>query len=87
MKKILMALAAVLCCAMTTTLFTACGGDDDDPTPQREIVAYSINYSLNFPEKEDANTGNLYALCTKIEVGYPALPARNKEKRLNSAAL
>ena len=56
---------------MTTTLFTACGGDDDDPTPQREIVAYSINYSLNFPEKEDANTGNLYALCTKIEVGYP----------------
>ena len=70
MKKIMMTLAAVLCCAMTTAVFTACGGDDSDPTPERKIVRCEINYSLNFPKEKDANTGNLYALCTKIEVAY-----------------
>ena len=65
-----MTLAAVLCCAMTTAVFTACGGDDNNSTPEPKIVGCEVNYSLNFPKEKDANTGNLYALYTKIEVGY-----------------
>ena len=70
MKKFMMTLAAVFCCAMTTAVFTACGGDDNDPTPERKIVGCEINYALNLPKEKDANTGNMFDLCTKIEVGY-----------------
>ena len=55
MKKILMTLAAVLCCAMTATVFTACGSDDDDdidtPPAQPKVVAYQVDYSLEFPQE------------------------------------
>ena len=78
MKKCLMTLAAVLCCAMTTTVFTACGSDSDDdntntPPVQPKVVAYQVDYSLEFPKeiKVDNNVyGNLYLLCDKLEVGY-----------------
>ncbi len=74
MKKILMTIAAVLCCAMTTTVFTSCGGDDDSSTPaQPKIVAYQVDYSLEFPKETTQSTGvfgNVYLLCDKIEVGY-----------------
>ena len=79
MKKILMTLAAVLCCAMTT-VFTACGSDsDDDNTPpvQPKVVAYQVDYSLEFPKDIEVTTGegtaicgNIYSLCKKVEVGY-----------------
>ena len=79
MKKILMTLAAVLCCAMTT-VFTACGSDsDDDNTPpaQPKVVAYQVDYSLEFPKDIEVTTGegtaicgNIYSLCEKVEVGY-----------------
>ena len=79
MKKILMTLAAVLCCAMTT-VFTACGSDsDDDNTPpvQPKVVAYQVDYSLEFPKDIEVTTGegtaicgNMYSLCEKVEVGY-----------------
>ena len=77
MKKILMTLAAVFCCAMTATVFTACGSDDDDdidtPPAQPKVVAYQVDYSLEFPQeiKVDSDVyGNLYSLCKKVEVGY-----------------
>ena len=70
----MMTLAAVLCCAMTTTVFTACGGDDDSSTPAvPKIVAYQVDYSLEFPKETSQSTGlfgNIYLLCDKIEVGY-----------------
>ena len=70
MKKYLMTIAAVLCCAMTTTVFTACGDDDDTSSPsQPKIVAYQVDYSLEFPQ-EINGMGNLYLLYDKIEVGY-----------------
>ena len=78
MKKIL---SAVLCCAMTTTVFTACGSDDDDntntPPVQPKVVAYQVDYSLEFPKEIEVATGegkaicgNIYSLCEKVEVGY-----------------
>lgn len=74
MKKILMTLASVLCCAMTTTVFTACGSDDDSSSPAApKIVAYQVDYSLEFPQESSQSTGlfgNIYLLCDKIEVGY-----------------
>ena len=72
--RLIAALAAVLCCAMTTTVFTACGDDDDDKTPaELKIVAYQVDYSLEFPKETSQSTGlfgNIYLLCDKIEVGY-----------------
>ena len=81
MKKILMMLATVLCCAMTT-VFTACGSDSDDdntntPPVQPKVVAYQVDYSLEFPKDIEVTTGegtaicgNMYSLCEKVEVGY-----------------
>ena len=70
----MMTLAAVLCCAMLTTVFTACGSDDDSSTPALpKIVAYQVDYSLEFPKETTQSTGlfgNVYLLCDKIEVGY-----------------
>lgn len=84
MKKMMMMLAAVLCCAMTTTVFTACGDDDDDnSTPSTpKIVGYQVDYSLDFPKETTQSTGvfgNLYLLCSKIEVAY--VDANGQEQR------
>ena len=87
MKKFMITLAAVFCCAMTTTVFTACGDDDDDDNlipAERTIVGYQVDYSINFPEtfyssSAKANTGNLFLLFDKVEVGY--VDANGQEQR------
>ena len=96
MKKILMTLAAVLCYAMTTTVFTACGSDSDDdntntPPVQPKVVAYQVDYSLEFPKEIEVATGegkaicgNIYSLCEKVEVGYTDENGQEQKEVINT---
>ena len=94
MKKILMTLAAVLCCTMTTTVFTACGSDDDNtntPPAQPKVVAYQVDYSLEFPKEIEVTTGegtaicgNIYSLCEKVEVGYTDENGQEQKEVINT---
>ena len=88
MKKFMMTLAAVLCCAMTTAVFTSCGGDDSGGgSGQPTIVGYQVNYSLEFPKEKELSAGlngNLFRLCTKIEVGYPDENGKEQKETINN---